>query len=325
MSALMTGRILTTLIICWLSLNSLVSADDCNEVNLITNVNSPFEKIPVYDQEKINICYAYSAAQMADYHLIKNGAEKRSVHPAWLALNYAKVKNKTRLEIGHPKEAIESLLQEANCDYEAVSQALKAWIPDQQLSESAILSTIEKRRHVTTGPTPVQLLTEILSGHCSPMLRSKIRLPKFQRVGFPRLSTDNAFAQFIANKLELNPTPISIAYCSNIWKNPKYTGIKLNSAGDRNALESDCHYHESLIVGKKKVEGTCSYLVRNTWGNKWTRTNAGWKCLCRNKNNGQLVDECEAQTHTNDSYSVEACWLPAFQLSKNIGQITFME
>ena len=315
---------------------------DCSSVNLITDESSPFKIIPVYDQKDSNICYAYSAAQMLDYYLIKNGAQKRSIHPAWLALNYALSKNRSGLDIGHTKEAIERLSEVQNCDFENVTSALRNWAGTEVLPESKIIAFIEKYSNTGRSPSfsdpaslkmlsglrrlslnPVEVISRILLPFCS--IKSRINLPKIQKYNYSQLPDDHAFENFFLKRLSDNHTPLSIAYCSKVWKDPDYDGINLTLSGKRDSLKKDCNYHESLVVGKKMAGGSCQLLVRNTWGDKWRISNNKWKCLCKDRLTGSYTDDCDSKNHPDDAYSVEACWIPLQTLSKNVGVVTFME
>jgi hypothetical protein len=278
-------------------------ASECTPINMVASSGSPFTKIPVYNQGKVNICYAYSAAQMADYHLIKQGFSQRSIHPIWVAVNFAQHMKRANIQIGHPKEALEGLAQASNCDYETVSEALGDISP-QETSSSKLM--------------------EIIKSHCSENQRTKVNLPKALRYNFRTLNTDDSYAGFIQKKLGEADSPISIAYCANIWKDPSYQGISYNQKGERDVLKKNCQYHESLIVGQKEIGGSCNFLIRNTWGTNWTAYNKKWNCLCKNKNTGELLDDCNFENH-EENYSVEACWLPMNQLSKNIGQVTVLD
>lgn len=300
-----------------------VMAMDCSPVNLITEVDSPFSKIPVYDQKDSNICYAFAAAQMMDFHLIKNGAEKRSVHPAWLALNYALGRNRKGLNIGHTKDSIERLSEVNNCDYDRVSSALTDWAGSTEISESKIIASIEKDALKKYALNPVQVISKILSPICEQ--RSRVSVPKVQKFNFSQLPDDQAFEKFLIERIGKNPSPYSIAYCSKVWKDSSYDGIELTFFGKRDSLKKDCDYHESIVVGRKPSGNSCNLLVRNTWGTQWKSGNKNWKCLCREKSTGAWVDDCESGTHPDEKYSVEACWIPAEKLARNVGVITFME
>jgi hypothetical protein len=302
-------------------ISSLTLASDCQHVNLINQPNSPFEKIPVYHQEKTNICYAYAAAQIADYYLIAQGAQQRSIHPAWLAYNYAVGKGRQKLDIGHTKEALAYLRDGSNCHFEDVSRALQGWSPALYETDASIIHAIEK----ASDNTPVRTLNRLLESNCSEGQRVKLNLPPIQSLNYRSLSSEAQVAALIQSRLDQRAAPISVSYCSNIWKDSTYHGIGMSSTGSRNKLKSDCHYHESIIVGKKQLQGSCHALVRNTLGAAWSGRNSHWKCLCKHRTTGEYLDDCEAAQHSSTTYSVEACWLPLEELSKNIGVVTFLE
>lgn len=316
----MTQRFLLLFLICF-----NVFADDCAPVNLITEANSPFQKIPVYNQGSLNICYAYSAAQILDWYQIKNGANKRNVHPAWAALQYALVRNKEKIEIGHPKETMESIKTALNCDYEAVETALKS-LGEPGDNEIKTLLSIERGTYRSpAGLTPVETLKEALQKHCPPDKRTFVMVPEVERLNYKTLNDDESYVRFLNTKLNTAPSPVSIAYCANVWKNPEYDGISVNLFGNRDSVKKGCEYHESLVVGQKKKENSCHFLVRNTWGTNWTAHNSNYACVCRDRGTGEFVDDCRPETHGNDRFTVEGCWIRSTDLTRNIGQLTYVK
>lgn len=282
-------------------------AQDCGTVNLITSKDSPFNKIPVLNQGNINICYAYTASQMADYYMIRTGSQQRSVHAGWVALNYALSKGKRGLEIGHTKEALESLQKAGNCDFESVSGEWKGIEPAALKNSST------------------EALSSLLLPLCPDSTRSSLTLPRAHMYNFRNLSDDAAYESFVTKRLNENSYPLSISYCSNVWQDPEYDGIDLNSANVRDHVRKGCNYHESLIVGKKLIGKNCHFLVRNTWGPKWTKANQKLKCVCRHKATGEFNEECDSTNFASEDFSVEACWIPSDSLGRNIGQVTFFE
>jgi hypothetical protein len=308
----------------FLILSFNVLADDCSSVNLITEPNSPFKNIPVYNQGSLNICYAYTAAQILDWYQMKNGATKRTVHPAWAALQYALKRNKTKLEIGHPKEAMESVRLALNCDYDAVETALKSLSRNE--SDTSVLLSIERGTFRSpAGLTPVDTLKEALDKHCSPDKRTFVMVPEVERLNYNTLNDDQAYETFLSTKLATAPSPVSIAYCANVWKTPDFDGIDMDKNGKRDLVRKGCEYHESLVVGKKMMGNSCHFLVRNTWGNRWTSHNRNYACVCRDRMTGEFVDDCRPETHRNERYSVEGCWLRGTDLARNIGQLTYVK
>lgn len=302
-----------------------VLAGDCSPVNLITEPNSPFRKIPVYNQGSINICYAYSAAQILDWYQLKNGAAKRNIHPAWTALQYALRRGRPKLEIGHPKEAIESLRTSLNCDYEAVEAAVKG-LGSSDEPETKILTSIERGQYrLPAGSTAVETLRAAIEKNCPAEKRSVLMVPEVERLTFKNLQDDEAYENFLQTKFSSAPSPVSIAYCANVWKNPDFDGISLNSSGERDRVEKNCEYHESLVVGQKTVGNSCHFLVRNTWGTNWTASNKNYSCVCRDKVTGDFTEDCHLETHGNDRYTVEGCWIKSSDLARNIGQLTYVK
>jgi hypothetical protein len=125
--------------------SSQIFAQDCSPVNLISEPDSPFQKIPVYDQDGSGTCYAYAAAQMADYYSLKNKlVEKRSFHPLWMAIKTAEKKNKDTLENDNAYNALVAVSEYGNCDYETVSKSLSSWATAAKIRESEVLSIVEK-------------------------------------------------------------------------------------------------------------------------------------------------------------------------------------
>lgn len=125
-------------------LTSQVLASDCKEVNLVTAKDSPFNKIPVYDQDGAGICYAYAASQLVDYHLVKKG-HNRSVHPTWAALKYAESKwFQNKLTSGLAVDTIKALQDAGICPEAQVSKGLKEWAKKAKLKESELIGFLEK-------------------------------------------------------------------------------------------------------------------------------------------------------------------------------------
>lgn len=266
----------------------------------------------VIDQKDLNICYAHAASQLTEYHLRKTGSLER-VHPAWLALLYSESKNKSKLEIGHTSEALDLIRGKSLCKAGIITARLQA-VYQGLNGDIEILSRIEKENE-----SPVRYLSELFN-QCEE--GSKLALPEVKRFGHRELSTHSAFESKILVTLAQG-SPLSISYCANIWTKNDYEGIGFNELNQRDRLMKDCHYHESLVVGRKMIKNSCHFLVRNTWGNQWRKSNKNWNCLCQDKMTGELQDDCRFETHKDSE--VVACWLPAATVAKNTGVITFLE
>lgn len=124
--------------------SSYAFASDCKEVNLVTQKDSPFKKIPVYDQDGAGLCYAYAASQIVDYHLIKNG-KNRSTHPLWIALKYSESEwFKGDITGGRGNDAIKALLKAGSCHHTQVSSGLAEWAKKANLKEAELIGFLEK-------------------------------------------------------------------------------------------------------------------------------------------------------------------------------------
>jgi len=117
----------------------------CKNVNLYEIKDSPLAKIPVYDQDGTGTCYAYTASQLLNYHLLKNKhATTMKVHPAWAATNYAVENFRSSTEGGFMDAAIKSLQKiPSHCSYESVSKTLRDFGLSAGLSEPNVLAFLE--------------------------------------------------------------------------------------------------------------------------------------------------------------------------------------
>lgn len=137
------------LLLALILVSQIAQATTCTPRNFITEENSPFQKIPVYDQDGIAICYAYVTSQLVDYNLIKRGATGRTAHPVWLALTNAwevsATEKKERLEIslGTVQQTIQSLSNYQNCPYNVVESAIADWAKKAKVSDSELINFLE--------------------------------------------------------------------------------------------------------------------------------------------------------------------------------------
>lgn len=344
-------------------------ANDCTPMNLVTEPNSPFQKIPVYDQDGINICYAYAAAQMIDYELVKAGQE-RSIHPLWAALKYAEHKNKDSIDFGNAYYAVQQIQKSGNCKYDKVEAAIGAWATKANVKEAEVMSLIEKfaprlkefyakknpellvsaeeidkvileaieehEPYCSPGATWEQLMPELrsLSVMGSRQMLSSLILPvcngalpqlNISPVKYFTTEDDAIWSSTLEKKLNDLKTPVSVSYCSKVLNEPDYDGIERATASTSLVTDEKCGSHESIIVGKKKIGNSCHFLLRNSWGSGFGKSTDHWKCLCKNKASGAMVDDCTETTHNNGEYVVEGCWIESQALARNMNGITTLE
>lgn len=357
------------ILIAFIMLMQNAIANDCTPMNLVTEPNSPFRKIPIYDQDGINICYAYTAAQLIDYELVKAGQE-RSVHPLWAALRYAESKNKEQVSFGHTYYAVQEIQKFGNCEYNKVSNALGVWALKANVNEAEIMSLIERfapklkelysdiqpeeavtvqqidevinealeehKPFCSPGATWDQLMPELrslsvmgsrqmLANLVLPVCNGALPKPKINPPKFFATEDDNLWSPTMQQKLDQLKAPISISYCSQVLYDPGFDGIERSTTNAESVKAENCGAHESLIVGKKKIGESCHFLLRNTWGSGFGKSTDNWKCLCKNKASGEMVDDCSESTHNNGEFIVEGCWIDSQSLGKNIFGMTSLE
>jgi hypothetical protein len=350
-----------------LSFNAMATV--CAPLNLVTEENSPFKKIPVYDQDGIGICYAYAAAQMMDYHIIKNGGE-RSVHPLWAALKFSDHQQTNELSGGMSYYAVEEILKQGNCQYDNIEKSLSTWAKKANVKEIEVVNLIEilapKLEALKNFKGSFRLerdevdavIKEAIQEHepycspnstwdkiypelraigvmSSPKLLSKLVLPvcnknlKKYDVPPPRwypVTKDEDLTTNLKFKLDGIKAPVSITFCATVLTDPEHDGInRATGTGSEETYTEDCGHHESIVVGKKTVNGSCHYLVRNTWGPGFDETTTKWKCLCRKRGTQEFVDDCTEATHNNGQYLVEGCWISEDALGKNTLGLTWLE
>ncbi|HXH32558.1 MAG TPA: hypothetical protein VNJ01_17290 [Bacteriovoracaceae bacterium] len=335
---------------------------DCKEQNLITESESPFQKIPVYDQNGSGTCYAYTTAQLVDFHLIRKGAKERSVHPAWVSLVTARRWfNDTLTDNSSTVKSLVALSELKNCSYATVSKSLATWADKARVTESEILNLIEKyspilkdmsleksslsdedfqsamelalddHRSCTGNPAWDQLLPQLraLRVMSSPDMLSKLILPTCE--------TSKHAIKIPKPKYELLTEESAIigkiANKLDRLKSPVAITYCANVWRDptytglknRPMPAADCGQHASIVVGKKMIGGACHLLVRNTWGKEFDSNNKKWTCLCKHKTTGEFLDNCTNDMNVNKQYDVEGCWIKGEVLSNNISEITTLE
>jgi len=340
------------------------AAGPCANVNLISEVNSPFNKIPVYDQDGSGTCFAYAASQLLEYDQMKSGGQSRKYHPAWLALNHAMKKNQSSLKAGTTGETIAALKNAPACDYDVVSNSLKKIVDKANITESEFISIVDKyaqnlqqrfgklskeeRSKLTNDDLYLGLEDTMKQQSCSTEFQSMSAIyaallpfrmmdassimagillidcgTNYDRVSIPKVSettfsSNLAYGEKISNVLTNNKSPLVFSHCGLFWGSPELTGIVNEVSRDiKEPDDKTCGAHESIIVGQRPVGQKCEYLVRNTWGNGWSKKNSNWKCFCRHKYTNEFVEECSEKTHPSKNYSVEGCWVDENIITRN--------
>lgn len=328
-------------------------AQECANVNYLTQPNSPFNRIPVADQDGVGICYAYTAAQLVDYHLIKTRQTRDPVmHPAWLALK----SSRRLLEAGTEWQSITNLRAAGSCNYNQVEDALNLFGQRANISSQPLLAFIEayetaifnasnrRRDEITTdmqgrasmdaimatadicpeGVLIDRLLPELTASNetsvqlINRIVRDACAPANLHTYNIPQpliaQLADNGTSRATID-YQIERGPFTMAYCSTTWTDENYA---MNRADPGEA----CGSHSSLVVGRKQIGPHCYALVRNTWGTGWGDWNSDEKCICKNITTGAWVDECTEEAHNDGNHSVEACYIGMNRLSRNVMDIT---
>lgn len=342
-----------------LIVNSALAQTDCAPVNLVTEKNSPFKHMPVYDQDGLGICYAYAAAQLIDYELIKKGNKGRSIHPLWGALKYADIKNQDNISMGTTYHTVKALMEKGNCQYDNFDKAMSEWTKKANASEAEVMGLIEKLAHILPkvkanevdafiaqtieqhsqycagNPTWDQLMPELrslstmtsrdmLSGLVLPVCKKTNKL-KVSSPRFANFHEDDLWPGEINKKIDELKAPLAISYCARGLYDESYDGVDRKTETTPLKVKPNCSEHESMIVGKKKIAGKCHFLLRNTWGNGFHNSNQNRKCLCKSRKTGKYLDDCEEKTHNDGDNIVEGCWIDQDVFSKNAFGMSFLQ
>jgi hypothetical protein len=323
-----------------------VFAQNCGSINYLTAKDTPFEKIPVIDQDGAGICYAVTASQLMNYHLIKTKqATEPLVHAAWAAL---KASHKI-LGGGDEAEAVNMTQAVGICEFSKVEDALNAFGNNSGLNGNALVGFLEtyaievnkknpedayyaaqdvaspyckediiwekiQPELASLSGTSVQIFNKLFADQCS---SANLRHLKIPRAMTQIVQTDQDAPQKLAL---IRNGPIAIGYCASAWEHPGYEG----QPSPRNPKEADkdCGDHSSLLVGRKMIGNTCNYLVRNSYGTGWGSWNENRKCICRHKVTREWVDECTVDNQSSEDYTVEACYMGKTQLERNLTTVT---
>ncbi len=354
-----------------LSQISVASTPGCVPTNLITAQNSPFNRIPVMDQNGVGLCHAYTAAQLMNYQLVKAGGEP-SVHPLWGGIKLAEANRTSSLQEGDVPSTVRHLLERGNCPVERIRVALERWVRLGNAREIDIVGIIDRFAHqVYTRQTqefrrnqsydiPEQEIQRLLrravaeqEEFCdngslqelipelqnlavlrSPQMLSRLLLPEcrgnLESLTLPRFQSDHRvptqdWSKKISETLQRAGSPVGISYCSKFLIRPGDVGVIDRRDPARPQLTEECGAHASIVVGQKPVGNKCQFLIRNSHGNGFGPETENWKCLCRHRRSGAVVDDCQKSTHDDGQYSVEGCWVDAEQLGRNMLQINWFE
>ena len=100
---------------------SKASYSSCEPMRL-DQKNGAMERIPVYDQGNLNVCYGYAVSQIIDAYRFSHGEEDfdHLTSPVAVSVFYSVGKDKGSVEFGNTRDAIPTVLKNGSCKYGSV-------------------------------------------------------------------------------------------------------------------------------------------------------------------------------------------------------------
>lgn len=96
-----------------------------------------------------------------------------------------------------------------------------------------------------------------------------------------------------------NAQPIGVGYCGDLLDQGKnFRGYTRGLLGLTSINIKDCGMHESVVIGRKKINGKCHYKIRNSWG-----THASYHKDWQNNRDGNVWVDEDTLTHNMGSMS----------------------
>lgn len=251
--------------------------------------------MPVLNQQGNGMCYAYAAAQLANYQLIKSGsASSPEVDPAWTALLYAEVSNERDFRGGITATALNALAARNNCDGDILRSAISARARIAGVTEAKFLKFIDDYAKSLRGQSgsanerrlraineagamnpqcplanwrrvgglpeffqndSASILGHLLASACSERNLKKLNLPRLQTM---RQGDDSEFEEEIHAALTRG-NPVAATFCSWATDRPHTTPPRYVTTGPR-------RYRQSLVDEK-----TCGTHIALFVGQKTIR------------------------------------------------------
>ncbi len=199
--------------------------------------------------------------------------------------------------------------------YEKISQLKKF----KDKFKVSIAKEIERMSFYGFLQFPKFLKNEIL-GDCTG--GAFLKAPEFEHQVFLS-KADETTAKLFSRKLSsTQPSPLAIGYCSRVWNSePGTSYLPHQFSLDMINKINNCGAHYSVVVGQKKMNGQCHYLVRNTWGDMWGRIFR--KCHVEFK--GKRFDTEMGMIQNDKRVRVLGCWISREDLFNNMFDLSYLK
>lgn len=149
--------------LCLFLLSMVHASDECPTSDLNARADSPFRKIPIYDQDGTGNCYAYAAAQMIDYYRIQKNDQNyeltNPIYAGWATyFKDRKSSQRKSLTAGKSVNVFKALKNTGICDNKEVARRMNALMKDTGLSEARAMFFLETAyKHSANSSNPHEL------------------------------------------------------------------------------------------------------------------------------------------------------------------------
>lgn len=195
-------------------------------------------------------------------------------------------------------------------------------ISDRAMSAQKILQRELRQIHEIVLDVPetwvakrkkIRYLRDVVFQACTGDALMKPELPEVKSMGLGWASNRRLKAGIDRMLDAVDPQPVGIGYCAKFYSandTKAKKGARRNGLLPRGlkAINKNCAPHYSMIVGRRKspTNGSCQYLVRNTYGRDfWTKR---YECLCE-KTDGTGFEKCRHTDAVPKSDRVVGCWV----------------
>ncbi|MCT4640933.1 MAG: hypothetical protein N4A33_01460 [Bacteriovoracaceae bacterium] len=208
------------------------------------------------------------------------------------------------------KEKKEGLSESEKKEYASCKNVINSKAGD------SVLTNIQDQFKISSNYILPKLVMQVILKDCVPKKKYQplVDINKL-KVGSCSKCSDKELENHIVKQLK-RKKPVGISYCYKILNDKKHSGLNSRSdyyffAPKRNSLlNKECGGHASMLVGSRKKNNKCQFLLRNTWGNWKSGT---WNdCLCE-KTKGVYVPCTKKDRHLNSV----GCWIDSDRLMAN--------
>ncbi len=276
------------------------SSFECDNIRL--DVDGVMAQLPVFDQagpdwnQDTNICYAAAAAQLVDaFRLQKSPAKKKQpISPWWVATNYSTLYKKADegLEFGEIAKALQAMKDKGVCSQEDLfadlkpekvvhfyhllkeyftknslgkpahagsNEKLSALLKESEFTTDSSLAN-EMSHHARHATTFVSFVESLLGDKCKGKISTEDEF-NFQRIEFDRSGLSRQERARLIHSTLRATQPLEASICSQMLREPGYRGVSAQGA-----YSESCLRHSVMVIGSRKNQGQCDYLVRDMYG-----------------------------------------------------------